>query len=475
MPDQYDIVKYPNFPRNQTHPAHVAAIATIAGVELPPAGRWRVLEIGCGTAANLIPFAHDFPDAEFVGIDRAREPLEEGRALASDLHLANLKLEQADLLNWQPTGNFDYIIAHGFFSWVPPEVREKIFQVCAQTLTAQGIAFISYNALPGCHFRRFTRDLLRFHVRHETEPGRRVEKAREFAQIVADMPGDEPLQLGIRHEFETLLKRDAAALYHDDLAETNDPFYLLDFVAEAAKHDLQYLGDADPVRDDLQGQSALAEDWIEARQYVDFLTIRRFRETLLCRKGIPIDRKLSLERFRRLFAACHMKPGEIKEDGTQVFQFPGSGTLATNHPLARKLLCDLGGIWPHAIQLRDFSCDEYTPDSVAEMLMRLFRNKVIELRALPPNLAASITERPQISFLARAQLARGDTAVTNQRHQYVELSDKMIRTFLTLLDGSRDRATLIREMVKFGSDPESTDSILNAGLLEMHRMCLLIG
>jgi methyltransferase-like protein len=207
---------------------------------------------------------------------------------------------------------------------------------------------------------------------------------------------------------------------------------------------------------------------------MDFIARRRFRETLFCRKGIPLDRKLSLERFRRLFASCNMKPGAIEADGTQVFHFPSSGTLSTNHPLARRLLCDLGSIWPRAIQLTEFSCDEYTPDSVAEMLMRLFRNKVIELRIQPPRLAEGISERPRVSDLARTQIALGHAMVTNQRHMDVELNDELSRTFIALIDGSRNRAALIRDLVKGGADPETTSATLESGLLEMYQMCLLI-
>jgi len=66
---------------------------------------------------------------------------------------------------------------------------------------------------------------------------------------------------------------------------------------------LQYLGDAEPVRDDVRDLSWPAEDWFEARQYGDFLACRKFRESILCRKDIRLDRSLSLDRFQTLAAA----------------------------------------------------------------------------------------------------------------------------------------------------------------------------
>jgi methyltransferase-like protein len=374
-----------------------------------------------------------------------------------------------------PAGEFDYIIAHGVYSWVPAEVREKILQICSARLKFSGIAFISYNALPGCHLRRFAWDLLRFHVRRETDPALRIEKARDFAQTVANMPGEEALHKAIRHEMETILKRDEAALYHDDLAEINDPLYLLDFVAQAARHGLQYLGDADPRRDDLHGQPVFAEDWLESRQYMDFITQRRFRETLLCRKRMALDRKLTLERFHPLFAASRMKPAGTQEDGVQRFDFPGSGTLTTNHPLGKSLLCDLSSIWPRSKRLSDVDLGAYPASTVADLLMQLAQSKALELRVSPPSIAESVTERPVVSALARAQIARGYPMVTNQRHQDVELNNELSRKLLSLSDGSRDRDALIRDLVACGADPESTARTLEDGLLELHRLCLLTG
>ena len=37
-------------------------------------------------------------------------------------------------------GEFDYIIAHGFYSWVPDFVRRKMWEVLAAHLSANGVA-----------------------------------------------------------------------------------------------------------------------------------------------------------------------------------------------------------------------------------------------------------------------------------------------------------------------------------------------
>jgi SAM-dependent methyltransferase len=472
--DAYDAVRYPSLPRNQSHPAFIAALSAIAGLELPPVEQWSVLEIGCGDGSNILPLAFDYPEGKFVGVDRALKPIEAGRALAARLQLTNMELQDADLIEWQPEGEFDYIIAHGIFSWVPDSLRERILQICGAALKPRGVAYISYNALPGCHFRRFAWDFLRFHVRRMSDPEASMEKARDLArQIISQPASEEPLELALRSEMETILKRDDSALYHDDLASTNEPLYLLDFVAQAAQHGLQYLGDSDPQRDDVHGPSLLSEDWLESRQYGDFLAKRRFRETLLCRKNFPLDRKLLLDRFRDLFIASRVKPSEPQKDGQQRFGLPKSRSLTTNHPFAKEALCRLASLWPASMKISELPIDLYSPDSIADLLMRLHHAGAIELRIQPPRIAAAVSEHPVASALARAQVAEGYHLVTNQRHMSIELEDENSRRVLMLLDGSRDSRALSSELSAANLDPATTEGAIRDSLDGLHRLCLL--
>ena len=476
MPDSYDEVRYPSFPLHQSHPAFISALSVIAGLALAPVERWSVLEIGCGDGSNILPLAFDYPEGRFVGVDRALNPIKAGRALADRLRLANVELQDADLLEWQPEFEFDYVIAHGIFSWVSAEVREKIFRICGSALKPRGVAFVSYNALPGCHFRRFAWDFLRFHVRRETEPAVRMEKARDLARLVVSLPESEnALQQALRGEMETVLKRDETVVYHDDLSATNEPLYLMDFVAQAERHGLQYLSDAEPQRDDVRDVPLQAEDWIEARQYGDFLAKRRFRETLLCRRGIPLDRKLSLDPFRNLFAASRVTPGESQKDGQQQFGLSKSGNLTTNHPLAKALLCHLASLWPGSMRLSEFPIGDYPSDAAAGLLMQLVQAGALELRIHPPKIAASIGDHPAASALARAMVAEGYSTVTNQRHASITIGDEISRRILSLLDGSRDLRALARDLSAAGADPRTNDRGIEDSLAGLHRLSLLTG
>ena len=473
MPDLYDEIAYPSLPRPQSHPSRIAALAAIVGMTPPPVGQWRVLEIGCGDACNLLPLAFEYPEGRFTGVDRAALPLARGRDMAARLSLANLELYEADLLAWQPRGEFDYIIAHGFYSWVPLEIRDRLLALCAAALSPGGLAYISYNVLPGSHLRRYVWDLLKFHTRRAASSRLRIEKAHELARLIAALPVDDPGRAAIRKEMENLLERGAEAIFHDDLAETNDPVYLMDFIGHAARHGLQYLGDAEPVRDDVRDLPLPADDWFEARQYGDFLACRKFRESILCRQQIPLHRTLSLDRFQALAAASRVKPAEPQPDGARKFELSQGRSLTTNHPLVKDVLCFLASRWPGSVPVSGLPLGGYPPDDAADMLMRLLGAEAIELWQQPPRVATAIAERPVASPLARAQLSSGLTMVTNQRHQSIDLPDESGRTLISLLDGTRDREALAAAMARVAPSPAIQQS-LEVSLHELLRLCLLV-
>src|SRR5512145_2790817 len=117
----YDAVAYPGHPYPQTHPDHLATLARLHGMTPAPANRCRVLDLGCGDGANLIPMALTLPESRFLGVDLAQAPIRRGQELIAQLGLSNIRLEAMDLMDFSPEdGSFDYIIAHGLYSWVPP-------------------------------------------------------------------------------------------------------------------------------------------------------------------------------------------------------------------------------------------------------------------------------------------------------------------------------------------------------------------
>jgi SAM-dependent methyltransferase len=479
----YNAVRYPSKAKEQTHPDRLATIAALHGLEAAPVERCRVLELGCGTGANLIPMAYTLPDSEFTGIDAAAGPVDAGAGRIAELGLRNTRLLAADITDIGPAfGEFDYIVAHGVYSWVPEPVREKLLAVCAANLAPHGVAYVSYNALPGFHLRRMVRDILLYHVAAVEDPDERVRQAVAIAGLVA---GAQP-QGELRKEFEGVFERAGPVLYHDDLAEVNHPVYFHEFVRHAAAHGLQFLSEATVVAGEgLLPESAravlqpLEADVLRREQYLDFLRLRRFRQTLLCREGLALDRPTRPERLRSLWAASKAVASNTPDGPTGAVEFRGEKGAAakTVHPLAIAALACLGSAWPRRLAFPDLLREaraatataapaDQDAAALADILWHTARCGLVELHACPGRFAPQPGERPEASATARLELRDGPTAATLD-HGVVEIEDEIGRRLVRLLDGSRDRAALAAEL-------QVPLSALEGKLLHLARLPLLV-
>lgn len=483
MTTSYDEVTYASTPKPQTQPDRLATLAKLHGMDPPPTDQCRVLEIGCGDGSNLIPLAFCEPGSRFTGIDLAHTAIDAARAFSSSLELANVEFTHADVGEWDAAGReFDYIIVHGVYSWVPPAAREAILAICASTLSPDGVAYISYNALPGCHFRRYIWDLVRFHTRAIADHREKMSEARAIARQMMERLGDHPHQLAIKEECKTLLEADDWLLFHDDLAEVNTPFHLSEFIEAASRHSLQYLCDAEFERDCIRTPFLENAGWLAELEYFDYSVGRRFRSSLLCRGGATLNRDIGPDRLEELFAASPAVPEPEQPDGARKFILGEEKSLSTNHPFVKQVLCGLAAKWPGSVPAAALIGQGDQAGASLNTLMRLYAAKAVELRTRAPRLVETVSERPVSSALARFQLARGRNIVTNQRHTAVELTDELSRRLLMLMDGSRDRAALsaaLSSAADGGAAPRDLackiEEKLDANLALTARLCLLVG
>ena len=183
-------------------------------------------------------------------------------------------------------------------------MRDALLAVCRERLAPNGVAFVSYNVYPGRYPRRMLREILLRHTRGVEEPGARIAAAR---RLLAQLPGEEAA---------SLLEQGDDILYHDDLAPVNDAVWFEEFAAHAARYGLQYLGEADPheMFDPRAIPRRSARGVLEREQYLDFLKLRRFRQTLLCHAGVKLTRQVDARRMDEfLFSENphgHRVPGE---------------------------------------------------------------------------------------------------------------------------------------------------------------------
>src|ERR1700690_3679914 len=192
-PTADDPVAYPGSPCSQPHPDPLATIAALHGLPAAPPERCRVLELGCGNGGNLIPMAYVLPGSTFLGLDAAGSAVAQGQEQIAALGLTNVTPVHADLLDTSNLGTYDYVIAHGLFSWVPPSVQERVLAIASEVLAPNGVAYVSYNALPGCHIRNAMRQMMRWHVRGIDEPTERIGQARGLVRLLGEAAAPDPL------------------------------------------------------------------------------------------------------------------------------------------------------------------------------------------------------------------------------------------------------------------------------------------
>jgi methyltransferase-like protein/ubiquinone/menaquinone biosynthesis C-methylase UbiE len=525
--EAYDDVWYVGYPFQQTHPDRLAMLASFFGMQPAPVEKCRVLELGCGDGTNLIAMAYGLPDSQFVGIDLAPKPLEYGKALSADLGLKNLELRAGDIMEvGESWGKFDYIIAHGFYSWVPDFVREQLMVICERLLTPQGVAYVSYNAYPGNRIHQMMREMMLFHTRDLQDPEVAVSQGVGLLQFLADRFQDAEANEDavypalLKREIKRLVSYKPWQIFHDDFSTLNTSFYFYQFIDHAERHGLQYLAEADffemqdfiyppEIREFL---SQFDDQQIVLKeQYMDFLKCRQFRQTLLCRKEVQLNRSLNPQLLTSFSLSSPARPNslhpDLKAEVVEEFRGAKKSVLSTDYPLAKAALLYLGEIYPRSVSFEQLTAiarkivssqgvDQSDSANVDDQAMTLAQiifaaccSGLVEMHAYAPPFVTEVSERPRASLLARLQAQRGAVASTLV-HKNVEMEDPIGQKLLQLLDGTRDRAALTEELVTFvlgdGSfkKPDGTPlgeaevrqivgGALEANLQKLARMALL--
>jgi len=446
LADKYDAVAYDARPIPLTHPAHLAAVAAMFGATPAPVATCRVLELGSNDGANLIPLAATLPEATFVGCDLSPRSVETGSRMIADLGLANVSLLVQDLRTLPESfGSFDYVIAHGVYSWVPAAVRDALFELAARRLAPAGIMYVSYNTYPGCRVRQATWDILRYHTADAPDARARLEAARQIASLLAEDGDTEvPADALLRAEFRELAGRTDSLLFHDDLGMPNDPVYFHEFVAHAQRYGLAFVAEAQPWMMSTAGlaprmrQFVAGLDPLRREQYLDFARFRRIRHSLLCRGSAGSHFALTPARVAGMHVGA---PSALVRAATEGRLPAAAGSEAPLLALLRVLVEVWPGTLPFAEAATFLRARVTGPRPIDALLAERWMAGEIELIAQPRSIAATAGDRPIASPVARWQASRREL-LTTLRHEGVRLPDAVARELLALLDGTRDRAAL---------------------------------
>lgn len=295
----YSELGYKSMPFPYTTPATLEAYAALVGVSAPNPKTARVLELGATYGGNIISQALFNPDATFVGIELSQEQVEKGNEVIANAGLTNVSLVQSDIASiGSEIGTFDYIIAHGVYSWVDDGVKDALLRLIDEHLAEDGIAYISYNTYPGWHTMDEVRQLMMFSNRDKTQFNHK-EKVLH-GKTIGSIVGSQILKYDNLKErnskflgaLRSVMQKDEYYVGHDHLEPNNDPVYFYQFNDHLEAHKLAYLCDADLTLSMVRSFDAdiadtldklALNDHVAQEQYLDFMLDTTFRKSIICK------------------------------------------------------------------------------------------------------------------------------------------------------------------------------------------------
>lgn len=467
----YDVLPYPAGQNYWTHPDCLETVAALHGVEAAPRDRCRVLELGCADGGNLIGMADSLPESTFVGIDLSPRQVAEGQAVIRALGLTNIRLEARSVTDVDDSlGQFDYVICHGVYSWVPEPVQRAILRVCKRNLSPNGVAFVSYNTLPGWRRRGYLRDLFLRFDDPSLAPMERLDRAMEVLKFAAECQGkrDTDHARFIRKEAEDLPKQNPHYLFHEYLESDNRPIYFRDFMAAAAGAGLAYLGEpgGDPFEAGLTGEQrgkldSISPTRLDREQNLDLLANQQFRRTLLVHPGRPVRDEPDPAAVMGLYFTARSEPVDPKVDLTTdaevEFRNAEDTRFFLSHPVVKAAVAALAAAWPNSLRFAEV-WDEVSrrlpalpegssPEMLARALLQLYQASMVVPHRSPPLFTQQVSERPEAFRYAQLCVTADRLRFPNLRHQNAELVD-FDKAVLRLLDGTRTRADLVEELTR---------------------------
>jgi SAM-dependent methyltransferase len=490
MPDTYDLLPYTEHAYAESHPDNLEVVARLSGFS-PALQRSavapRVLELGCGRGGNLLPMAASWPEAAFVGVDRSDVQIRDARRIAEAAALGNVTFLAADFAGVElPAGAFDFVLCHGVYSWVPVASRPALLAGVRAALAGAGVAYVSFNTLPGWYRRLAARDWMRFAARTSFPGGPRDALAWLHRRV---SPEHAAYRADLAEVHARLLATDAAYLTHEYLAEEHHPVHASAFVAEAEEAGLAYLGDALPresapelLADEVQAH-VRGLDLPRGLDLADFTRDTAFRRALLVRSdtahaaSFRPPGRLDPRAIEGLRLASRLRPSAVA-CGADLQSFEGADATVQASGIARRALVALAEAAPRSLPCTELARRVGTTAQAmaAAMYDVWIATPGVDLHAREPGFVTTVSRLPRASAVARWHATEGGP-VTNVWHQEVELVEPVVRRVLASLDGSAsaDRiARAVRDPHPERVSEVEAEAVVKASLEVLAKAALLV-
>lgn len=333
-------IDYPGGFYSEQAPIHLKFICALNGVPTPSIDTgFSYCELGCGTGDTTCLLAATNDAGRFVGIDLSATHIEAANGMAREGELHNVRFINADILNLDPDSlpEFDFVTLHGLYSWVPEAVQRAIRRFLGDKLRPGGVAYVSYNAMPGWGsvegLRRYFIDT----VPHRN--GTLIERTRaalqdlkRFCDSSTPYFQNNPCAAAV---VSRLMDADIRYVAHEYLAESWTPLHFADVARQMSEVGLHFVGSG-RVIENLLEHSVRPEfieplqqqaDLIARESLRDFIQNRFFRGDVFI-KAAPRSQPVGGDELLRdmlfgLIAAPVQIPAEIELPDAPALRFEG--------------------------------------------------------------------------------------------------------------------------------------------------------
>ncbi|HYD63916.1 class I SAM-dependent methyltransferase [Azospirillum sp.] len=311
----------PGFYREMA-PAAVVFAALLAGRAVP-APR-AALELGCGAGFNAAVLAAANPDCAWTAIDFNPDHIAAAEDFRARACLENLTLSDASFAECRARhpGPFDYVAAHGVYSWIGDDTARDVQDVLRASLAIGGALYLSYNCLPGwAALSPLGRLFAEAAARHVGTSADKARAAVDFARRLADSGAAYiSANPAVRARLDAIAGQDPQYLAHEYLNADWRLLYHADVARDMAAAKLSFLGSADPVEAFPElalpaGMRAMVRgepDPALAETLKDFAVNRQFRRDLFGKGTLRLS---AAEREARLLDTALVTlvyPGDLR-------------------------------------------------------------------------------------------------------------------------------------------------------------------
>ncbi|MBN6711634.1 methyltransferase regulatory domain-containing protein [Haemophilus haemoglobinophilus] len=443
------------------------------GLDPAPLETAKVLEIGCSFGGNLLPFAIRHPNSQLVGIDLSEYQINIGQQMMEQVGVKNVELVAADISNVGFNIQFDYIICHGVFSWVPEVVRQAILKTIQDYLSPNGIAYISYNTYPGWKIKDIAKELMLFGSNPDLSRTERVDQSFETLKFVSNIFQRKNAELYkvLSDSFKEVTEQSKYYVAHEHFEEFNHPFYFREFITQIQQYNLAYLTDSStPViyrnihfeNDEYDKVCEYFGYHLEAiEQFIDFLNNKTFRGSIITHKQNLTDKGITnnineynqCHHFYDLYFRTYVHYSPANKEKEAFWNLVELGVELPDTPLNNVLFnylqqqnkpCKIGDIFEHVKQY-----PEYNETELQNLIWSIIHSARVYL-CFSPEKFDTYDKKPKLfepyrKFIDLVKHNPDITQLSNRYYQIINL-DFLSQHIAQYLDGTRSIKALIKQI-----------------------------